>query len=91
VWLDVEEGGALPASFGGTATVFEATVSWQLRQGDRVVEEGFATATEGAPGRGSWTARADVPPGDYALHAFESSAEDGSAVWLDTKRVRVSR
>ena len=89
VWLDVVDGSVLTDEFGGTATVFEATVSWQLRQGAELVEEGFSTATEGAPGRGEWTATADVPPGDYELWAFESSAEDGRVTWLDTKRVTV--
>ena len=89
VWLDVAEGSVLAGEFGGTATVFEATVSWQLRQGPELVEEGFATATEGGPGRGEWTATVDVPPGDYELWAFESSAEDGRVTWLDTKRVTV--
>ncbi|TAL17032.1 MAG: hypothetical protein EPN99_12235, partial [Frankiales bacterium] len=63
VWLDVPDGSVLSGEFGGTATVFEATVSWQLRQGPDLVAEGFATATEGGPGRGTWTATADVPPG----------------------------
>jgi hypothetical protein len=91
VWLDVREGGTVSGEFGGTATVFEATVSWELRQGNRVVQEGFSTATEGAPGRGAWTGTADVPPGDYQLWAYESSAEDGSITWLDTKRVTVTQ
>lgn len=91
VWLDVEEGAILTGEFGGTAAVFEATVSWQLRQGNRVVQEGFSTATEGAPGRGSWTGELDAPPGDYELWAYESSAEDGSVTWLDTKRITLTR
>lgn len=89
VWLDVEEGGTVDGRIGGTATVFEATVSWQVRQGDRVVQEGFSTATEGAPGRGTWEGELDVPPGEYELWAYESSAQDGSITWLDTKRVTV--
>ena len=93
VWLDVAEGGTISGPFGGTASVFEATVSWELRQEGRVVQEGFSTATEGAPGRGEWKGSldnaADVPPGDYELWAYESSAEDGSITWLDTKRVTV--
>ena len=87
VWLDVPEGGTVTGGFGGSATVFEATVSWQLRSGDSVVDEGFSTASTGAPERGEWTATTDAPPGDYELWAFESSAEDGSITWLDTKRV----
>lgn len=91
VWIDLQEGAVLAEpSFGGTATVFEATVSWQLRQGDTVVTEGFSTATTGAPERGEWQATADVPPGDYELWAFESSAQDGSITWLDTKSVTFS-
>jgi hypothetical protein len=89
VWLDVPEGGTVEGTFGGTAMVFEATVSWDLRQGDRVVREGFSTATVGGPGRGEWSAELDVPPGDYLLRAWESSAQDGSVTWLDTKRVTI--
>lgn len=90
VWIDVPEGGTVSDEFGGTATVFEATVSWELRQDGKVVQEGFSTATEGAPGRGEWTGEPDVPPGDYVLWAYESSAQDGSITWLDTKRVTVT-
>jgi hypothetical protein len=89
VWLDLQEGAALPGRFGGTASVFEATVSWQLRQGERVVREGFSTASTGAPGRGEWSAVVDAPAGSYELWAFESSAEDGSITWLHTKRVTI--
>lgn len=92
VWvLTPTEGGTLRrgASFGGEASVFEATVSWQLVQGGRVVDEGFTTASTGAPGRGSWKAVADVAPGDYVLRAFESSAEDGRETFVDDKRITV--
>ena len=91
VWLDVADGATIDGAFGGTASVFEATVSWELRAGDRVVDEGFDTASAGAPSRGDWSAETDAPPGDYVLRAYESSAEDGSVTWLDTKRVRISR
>lgn len=92
VWiLTPTEGGTLRrgATFGGEASVFEATVSWQLVQAGTVVKEGFATASNGAPGRGSWSAVADVPPGDYLLRAFESSAEDGRETFVDDKRITV--
>ncbi|MGI8537985.1 MAG: hypothetical protein ACR2K2_16245 [Mycobacteriales bacterium] len=36
------------------------------------------------------SATADVPPGDYELWAYESSAKDGSVTWLDTKRITVN-
>jgi hypothetical protein len=89
VW--VLTSGAVPQGgrFGGEATVFEATVSWELRQGGQVVKRGFTNATTGAPGRGTWSAKADVPPGSYVLRAFESSAEDGSPRWVDDKPIRV--
>jgi hypothetical protein len=93
VWiLTPAEGGSLAAGeqFGGVATVFEATVSWQWLRDGQVVAEGFSTASEGAPGRGEWSAAVDVPPGDYELKAFESSAEDGSETFVDTKRVTVT-
>ena len=90
VWLDVPEGGSIDGAFGGAATVFEATVNWQVRQGDRVVDEGFSTASVGAPERGTWTATTDVPPGTYDLWAFESSAADGSMLFVDTKQVTIT-
>ena len=89
VWLDVAQGGTVDGSFGGTASVFEATVSWSFVRDGKVVKEGFSTASIGAPGRGDWTAEAEVPPGDYELRAWESSATDGSVTFLDTKSVTV--
>ena len=73
----------------GTASVFEATVTIEARQGARVVATTFATASAGAPDRGEWTATVALPPGDYLLAAFEVSARDGAKVALDTKRVTV--
>lgn len=82
----VAEGGTV----SGVATVFEATVSWQWMQDGEVVAEGFSTASEGGPGRGDWTAPVDVPPGEYELRAFASSAEDGRETFVDTKSVTVT-
>jgi spore germination protein GerM len=93
VWvLEPTEGATLARgdSFGGEASVFEATVNWEWVQGDTVVAKGFSTAAEGAPGRGPWSATVDVPPGDYELRAFESSAKDGSPIFVDTKTVTVT-
>ena len=93
VWiLTPTEGGTVArgAEFGGVATVFEATVNWQWLQGETVVAEGFSTASEGAPGRGDWSSPVEVPPGDYVLKAFESSAQDGSETFVETKRVTVT-
>lgn len=93
VWLLTPvEGGTLAVGeqFGGVATVFEATVSWQWLQDGELVAEGFSTASEGGPGRGDWSAPVEVPPGDYVLKAFESSAQDGSETFVDTKAVTVT-
>lgn len=92
VWITTPDNGVLArgGEFGGQATVFEANVSWEILQGATVVQRGFSTASEGAPGRGSWTAKADVPPGSYVLRAFESSAKDGSPQWVDDKPLRVT-
>ena len=92
VWILTPADGRLPrgGTFGGEASVFEATVSWELVQGGKVVKEGFTNASQGAPGRGPWSAKADVPPGDYVLRAFESSAEDGRPTFVDDKPLTVT-
>jgi hypothetical protein len=90
VWLTAPGTLKRGARFGGEATVFEATVSWEFRQGDRVVKSGHTNATTGAPGRGTWSAVADVPPGSYVLRAYESSAEDGRPLHIDDKPVTVT-
>lgn len=92
VWILTPADGrvARGGTFGGEASVFEATVSWELRQGGKVVKRGFTNAAQGAPGRGPWSATADVPPGDYVLRAFESSAKDGSETFVDDKPLTVT-
>ncbi len=44
-----------PLTVKGVASTFEANVEWQLLTGGAVVDEGFTTATIGAPGRGTYT------------------------------------
>ncbi|MBK5307343.1 MAG: GerMN domain-containing protein [Frankiaceae bacterium] len=92
VWILTPANGrvARGGTFGGEASVFEATVSWELRQGGKVVKAGFTNAAMGAPGRGPWSAKADIPPGDYVLRAFESSAKDGSETFVDDKPLTVT-
>jgi hypothetical protein len=90
VWLAVPTRLATGARFGGEASVFEATVSWEFRRGDTVVKSGFSNASAGAPGRGPWSAVADVPAGDYVLRAYESSARDGTPTFVDDKAVTVT-
>jgi hypothetical protein len=93
VWLlDPVDGGAAGSrlTVAGTASVFEATVSIEVRRGADVVARTTATASVGAPGRGDWTATMSVPPGDYVVAAYEASEKDGSRVGVDTKRVTVT-
>ena len=91
VWILTPADGRVTrgGTFGGDATVFEGTVSWELVQGDKVVKKGSSQASVGAPGRGPWSARADVPAGSYVLRAFESSAEDGRPTFVDDKPLTV--
>ena len=92
VWIEKPSQGATvgPAvTFGGSATVFEGTVSWQVLRAGAVVQEGVSQASVGGPGRGTWTASVTLAPGRYVLKAFESSARDGSETFIDTKDVTV--
>lgn len=80
---------ASPLTFAGTASVFEGTVSYRLEGEDgETIAEGFTTATEGGPGRGTFQALVEFQvdePTDATLVAFEVSAADGS----ETKVVRM--
>ena len=68
-----------PLTVKGVASTFEATVEWELLRGGAVVDEGFTTATIGAPGRGTYTFETEpLTPGAHVLRVFESSAKDGS-------------
>jgi hypothetical protein len=94
VWLlDPVDGGVAGPSMtvSGTASVFEATVSVEVRRGTAVMARTTAIASVGAPGRGEWSTTVSVPPGDYVVAAYEASEKAGSpAVGVDTKRVTVS-
>ena len=78
-----------PVEINGVATVFEATVSIEILQGSTVVKRTFATASEGAPGRGTWSKTITLPPGDYVVRAFEASAQDGHPTNIDDKAFTV--
>jgi len=66
-------------TFRGQATVFEATVLVTLTAADgTVVEDGFVTASVGAPSRGTWEWTVTLPgPGEYAVVAGESDPSGG--------------
>ncbi len=71
---------AKPVTVTGQATVFEATVQWQLSGAAR--RSGHAMATIGAPGRGTYSIPlGTLAPGSYTIRVFEPSAKgDGSLV-----------
>ena len=73
----------VPFTITGIANVFEATVSWRLRRGREVLEEGFMTATCGTGCYGTFSQEVDPDielPARVVLEVFESSAEDGRPV-----------
>lgn len=94
VWLLEPRQGAeasSPVRIAGFGTAFEGTVSWEVRRkgSDEVVEEGFAQA--GSNGEfGEFTDTVELPPGTYEMRAFESSAQDGSPLHVDSKVFTVS-
>lgn len=83
-------------TFGGEASVFEANVSWAVvdKASGKELKTGFSTATAGGPARGTWEASVTltgVSSGQQLeLRAWQSSPEDGSVQFLDTKTVVVS-
>ncbi len=92
IWLlSPTEGASVssPVDFTGYGTAFEATISWQLRQDGKVVDEG--TVMGGSNGEFGEFAGSlgDLPAGTYELRAFESSAKDGSPQHVDTKTFTV--
>jgi hypothetical protein len=93
VWLLSPADGARSGRrvvLSGTASVFEASVAIEVRSGASVAARTTATASAGAPARGTWTATVMLPPGDYTVAAYEVSAKDGSRQFTDTKRVKVT-
>lgn len=81
-----------PVTFRGQATVFEATVLVTLLDAaGAVVEEGFVTATTGAPERGTWEWTVTLTSaGEYTVVAAESdpSGGEGRPPFATTRTVR---
>jgi len=81
-------------ALSGTATAFEANVSWEVLDEDgAVVAEGFTMA--GSNGEyGPWTVPVELSPGDYTavLWAENMAGSDegpGPRLWQDTKTFTV--
>lgn len=79
----------------GLANSFEATVPWEVRQGDRVVAKGFATADGWMDKLYPWTTQVNVSklaPGTYTFAAMTddpSGGAEGAGPTEDTKTIVV--
>jgi hypothetical protein len=73
-------GADVPTTFhvSGTASVFEATLVIQLVRDGKVLSKQTVTASQGAPGRGTFDATFTATPGPLTVTAFAPSAADGS-------------
>jgi hypothetical protein len=86
------EGATVPLEFEvtGQAAVFEANVVWELKQGDKVVRNGFATASECCT-LSPYTFSVTATPGTYTLVVHDTDESDGEGIGTseDTKRITV--
>ena len=79
----------------GIANSFEATVPWEVRQGDRVAARGFATAEGWMDKLYPWTTQVNVArlaPGTYTFAAMTSDPSggaEGAGPTEDTKTIVV--
>lgn len=85
IWVDspvAEETVQNPFQLSGSARVFEATVSYRIKDSNgNILAEGFTNASEGAPGRGDFQTQVgftSAGPGQGQLEVFETSMKDGS-------------
>ncbi|OFE16513.1 hypothetical protein BA895_02590 [Humibacillus sp. DSM 29435] len=63
----------------GVASTNEASVTWQLLQGTKVVAKGAVQADKTAPARGGFSVPLGrIDAGEYSIRVYEESAKDGS-------------
>ena len=91
-----EEGATVSDTFtaSGVSSSFEANTPWQIRQGDKVVKDGFATAEGWMDQLFPWETDVDVsdlPAGDYTFVAMTDDASDGEGAGptVDTKSITI--
>lgn len=91
-----EEGRTVSGTFSahGIASSFEATVPWEIRQGDTVVERGFSTAEGWMDKLYPWETDVDVSglsPGEYLFVAMtdDPSGGEGGGPHEDSKAITV--
>jgi hypothetical protein len=86
-------GASVPATFtvSGTASVYEATLFVELRRDNKVLEKKTVTASEGAPGRGTFSVDLHAPSaGPATVAVYSPSAVDGSAQHEQDVRITVT-
>jgi hypothetical protein len=80
---------ASPFTVTGMAATFEANVQWELKDGSRVVKQGFTTAGECCT-LSPYTFEVTAPPGRYTLVVHDSDESgSGRPVDQDSKTVVV--
>lgn len=93
VWIiEPSEGASVPSGFTvkGVGAFFEANVTWELRQGDKVVKSGFTTAEECCR-MAPYSFTVDAPAGDYTLVVKDEdmSGGEGAPPFQDTKNLTI--
>jgi hypothetical protein len=92
--LTPEQGAEItsPVRFTGYGTAFEGTISYEVRiVGSQDHAQLVGTVQGGSNGEfAEFTDTVDLEPGDYELLVFESSAEDGRPLHLDSKTFTVT-
>ena len=93
VWIDLLDRSDVsnPVSITGSDCTFEANVAWELTKGGDVVSSGATTAATACPDRSDWSIDlGELAPGNYVLKVSDTSAEDGSLIFEDTKAFTVT-
>ncbi len=73
-------------SAAGQSCAFEGTTQWQLKNGEKVVRSGVATASSGCPTRGTWQVKLGVlGSGSYTFRMYEGSMQNGQVVAESSK------
>jgi len=72
-----------PVTISGDASVFEAALQWRIVDGGgKVLSSGSTTASQGAPGRGTFSVNAPYPPPSAdtlgVIEVYDTSPKDGT-------------
>jgi hypothetical protein len=74
----------------GKARVWEASLSIDVMQNNVVLHTANVTASEGAPGLGTWSTAFSLPPGNYRIEAYWNSPADGARMTEDVIWITVT-